>query len=355
MSGTNDVVKDLDYYIEHPDEMPTDPDQIARIMGAAEGKSPPAEDPTKTDPAKKTETEEGKDKKGEAAPASADKPDEPKPKGIQTKDGEHVLPYAEMERRIEAARKQGAEESRQAAEAAAREVVDGLRAQLEERDRALKELEKGKAAATPDPVAEISDDLMNTIREEYPTLSKPIEALLAAIKQRDTRIDELTATVQETRESQHKTDAEIAADEVQGLIDQNADLRSWQSERPMLFDLAIQQEAKLMGDKKWVAEHPELVKDDAERHKHVVELVKQAVGLPAASPKNDNADLDRKAEEAVAGATPATPRSLSDIKGGTPPAQSIEENLEHVSAGELASKMLTWTPEQRERFFARLG
>lgn len=350
MSGTDDVVKDLNYYIEHPDEMPTDPEAIAKIMAEAEG----AVVETKTDPTDKKD-DKGGEKKDEAAPASAAKPDDAKPKGVLTKDGEHFLPYAELERRVEEARRRGEEEARQAAETAAKEVVDKLQAELKARDEKVAQLESGKKGATVDPIQEIGEDLMSTIEQEYPTLSKPIKALFSAIKQRDEQIHELTASVQQTREAQTKSDAEVAADEVQALIDANSDLSSWQKDRPRLFDLAIDTEAKLMGDKKWVADHPELVKDDAKRYEHVVELVKRDVGLPAASPKNDKTDLDRKAEEAVAAAAAATPRSLSEIKGGSAPAQNLEENLEGVSTEQLAASLLSMSEEQRARWFARLG
>jgi len=349
MSGKDDdAVKNLDYYIEHPDEMPTDPEAIAKIMKeseAAEGEDQPV--PTedkKTDP-----------KPSEAAPASAAEHAEEKVDGILTKDGKHFLPYEEMQRRIDAARKQGEDQSRSAAEATAGEVVDKLKGQLNERETKIAQLEQGKQGEAVDPIEGIPAELLQTFREEYPTQAKIIDPLIAAIKHRDGRIGELEASLGDERKAREKTDAEIAADEVQVLINGNQDLASWQQERPMLFDLSIRQEERLMGDQKWRKEHPELVNDDAKRYEHVVTLVKQAVGLPAASPKNDNADLDRKAEDVVAGAQPLTPHTLSDIKGGKPPAQSLEDNLEGVSPEQLASHLLGMTEEQRDRWFARLG
>lgn len=352
MSEKNDTVKNLDYYIEHPDEMPTDPDLIAKIMGEAKGVEESKTEPSKEE---KKEDKPAYDKKDATPPASEVKSDEAKVDGVITKDGKRYLPYQEMERRIEAARKQGEEASRAAAEAAAKETVEKLQADLKARDTKVAELEKGKKGAEVDALEGIPADLLETIRAEYPTQAKIIEPIIAAIKQRDSRISELTADLQSERENRKKTDAEIAADEVQALIDANTDLGSWQRERPVLFDLAIDTEAKLMGDKQWMDKNPELAKDDAKRYEHVVSLVKQAVGLPAASPKNDNADLDRKAEEVVGEAKPLTPRSLSDIKGGTPPATNVEENLEGASADDIAAHLLKMTPEARERWFARLG
>lgn len=354
MSDKNDGLKDLNYYIEHPDEMPTDPDTIAKIMdqdaAAGGGGGEPKADPNKD----KDELKPDDPNKDKPAPASAAKPDaEPKVDGVLAKDGKNFLPYAELERRVAAARQQGEEQARAAIEAAGKEAVEKLQAQLKAKDEQIAQLDKGKKAE-PDPIEGISEELLTTFREEYPTQAKIIEPILAAIKQRDTRISELTADLQSERQTRQKSEAEIAAEEVQALIGANADLDDWQKNRPMLFDLAVDQEAKLMSDKDWVAKNPELAKDDAKRYDHVVSLVKQAVGLPAASPKNEP-DLDRKAQEALDGAQPQTPRSLSDIKGGSPPATNVEDNLEAVGADQLAAKLLSMDPASRERWFARLG
>jgi hypothetical protein len=155
---------------------------------------------------------------------------------------------------------------------------------------------------------------------------------------------------------------ESVKSEVEALIDQNADLKEWRANKPLLWNAALDVEDSILSDKKFLTEHlaktgVDLAKDDKARYEEVVARTKRELGLPAtASPDGEQKkDLTREADEKVSAAAPATPRSLSDIRGGEPPAKTLEENLENVPAGELASRLMNMSEDQRQRWLERVA
>lgn len=73
------------------------------------------------------------------------------------------------------------------------------------------------------------------------------------------------------------------------------------------------------------------------------------------TPAKPTADeLKAKAREAINNTAPAVPASLSDIPGGHKGATSIAEQMESMSAVDLANTMMDWTPEQRTQYLNNL-
>ena len=79
-----DALKDLDYYAANPDEMPTDPDQIAALMAQMDGT--PAPEQAENDATAGVEATEGEQEETEEAPQQVE--DEAP---IASKDG--TIPY----------------------------------------------------------------------------------------------------------------------------------------------------------------------------------------------------------------------------------------------------------------------
>lgn len=91
----------------------------------------------------------------------------------------------------------------------------------------------------------------------------------------------------------------------------------------------------------------------------VVELLnnyKQSTNSTAepakAEPSKD--ELKAKAREAINNTAPVVPASLSDIPGGHKGATNITEQMESMSAIELADTMMDWSPEKREQYLNNL-
>lgn len=360
--------KSLDYYIEHPEEFPTDAEAAAKLLKQLDAEDLPVQLSTEPKPKegekaaddKATQGAKPDEKKPDASAATPAKVDQ-KPDGVLTKDGQHVIPYAEMERRIAEAH------SSKEAEAVARRVVEEHAKELEKQLTAAQaraaELEKSgaKPPITTQAVSlELPAELMETLRTEYPTHARAIEGLQAAVKTVNESMDAKLAEIDRRIATHDKDRSAAVTDDVQSLIAGVADLADWQANKPVLFGIAQDTDDAILSDKKFLAEHlaktgVDLSKDDKARYEVVVARVKQEVGLPAASPKKDDTkEAQRKADEVVAAAKPEHPRSISDIQGGQPPAGNLEDNLDNVPATELGARLLSMSEEQRARFFARV-
>lgn len=75
---------------------------------------------------------------------------------------------------------------------------------------------------------------------------------------------------------------------------------------------------------------------------------------PAKANKSSTDDLKAKAREAINNAAPPIPASLSDIPGGHKGATDIREQMESMSAIELADTMMDWSAEKREQYLNNL-
>lgn len=353
MSAT---AKNLQYYLDHPEEMPTDVKEIERLTreshedAMTQGQKPLdvevfAGKPDTTDAAGGVKAEEAKDKveakpaaKGEEKPvvkaeaAPVEKPEEAKPEGVLAKDGKHVIPYSQLE----SARQRAATAEELAREQAARIA-------------ALEAKSKPVEGAQTDMLTE---EELAVLEADSPTLAKTLRGQQAMIR----RLSETVQGLAEQREAEvEKTEAEIAT-EIQSAIDANPTLAGWQTaEDQSMWDRAAKFDQVLRADPLYAN------KPFADRFAKVVEMTNAAVGAeespkeetPAVVPKPE--DVKAQAEAKLkAAAKAAKPTSLSQIPGGAPPAVDEKEKLEQMSPTAMGQLFLSMTPEQREAYLSNL-
>ena len=338
------VLKDLNYYLKNPDEMPTDPKEIERIanehMAAAMesgteqinvdsivGELPKDEIKAESSDAK-TEV------KTEAAPAAEAKTEpevkveaEAKPDGILAKDGKNVIPYSQLE----SARQRATQ-----AEALVKEQADKIAA-LE-----------AKGAPVED-VALLTDVELETLEADSPALAKVLRA------QQDT-IRKLTETVQGVTERQAADVEQQATEiksEIQTAIDSNPTLAAWQTAEDQTMWAEASKFDRLLRESPKYADVP-----FADRFAKVVELTQAAQGMTVEIPAKEEVALTpeqiRAAAEAKLKKTVSIPRSLSDIPGGAPPAVDEKEKVEQMSSVALGQSFLGMTREQLDAYLATL-
>jgi hypothetical protein len=344
--------KDLNYYLTHADEMPTDPKEIERLanahMDAAMEAGTEQMDVNKivgkadeTPGAAAAETVEVKTdepvKAKAETPAAAGTPaaEEAKPDGILAKDGKNVIPYSQLE----SARARAA-----AAEALAR-------------DQAA-ELATLRAAKTaPEQVEDadmLTDEELTVLEADSPTLAKTLRAQQAAIRQLRETVDSVT----QRQASDAAAQAAEVKSEVQTAIDSNPTLAAWQtSEDQTMWDRAS-------GFDKLLRAMPEYANVSfADRFAKVVEMTQSALGIepePEPSPQKQEEQLTPAQIKAAATARLAQagkgkkPLSLSDVPGGAPPAVDERQKVEEMSTVGLGQMFLGMTQEQRDAYLASL-
>ena len=345
--------KDLNYYLNHTDEMPTDPKEIEALAnehmdaalnagtevmnvdkivgkadepeGAAAAKEV-ADEPAKAEPAK-----------AEEAKPEAEKPEgEVKPEGILAKDGKNVIPYSQLE----SARQRAA-----AAEALAREQAQELAT-----------LRAAKAAPTEQVTdAEmLSDEELSALEADSPTLAKTLRAQQAAIR----NLREIVGNVAQNQASQAASEAEVVKSEIQTAIDANPMLAAWQtSEDQTLWNEASRIDRALRESPKYANV------SFADRFKTVVEMTRVAMGLPAETPAASAEEAPAPTQEEIKAAAQAKlaesskgkrPVSLSDVPGGAPPAVDERQKVEDMSPVALGQQFLSMNKEQLETYLASL-
>jgi len=325
--------KDLQYYIDHPDETPDDPAALAQLAEQMANA-------VVTDPVAEPEDKDVKPEEpapSAAAPEEAPAQEQVEEEGaIATPSGKGTIPYAVLK---------GEREKRQAAEAA----VAAMSAKMQDIERQMaKGTEKGDAAAEQE-LANLSSEELEAIRTDFPVFGSVIDKLMAKI---GTLTNEITAIkrVEETREATARTET---AKTVQELIDGDPILLHLQTTDPDLFAKAVELDRTLMGNPRYP--------DMASRFAKVSEIMETTFGpfegvkRPAASPPaiEINKDAARGSVAKQVASSKASPKSLSDIPAGDPPASSELDNLENLSTVELSDRLMKMTPDQRTAFLNR--
>lgn len=349
MSATQ---RDLKYYLEHTDEMPTDPKELERlagehidaalesgteqmdinnivgkadeIPGVAAATNTEAETKT-TEPAAKVETETTL-----AAETSAG---ETKPEGILAKDGKNIIPYSQLE----SARQRAA-----AAETLARQQAEELAA-----------LRAAKAAPVENADADmLTEEELQALEAESPTLAKTLRAQQNALTQVR---DQLQAVVQ-SQQQQVENEAEVVKSEIQTAIDANPTLATWQTAEDKTLWNEASRFDKLLRESPKYANVP-----FSERFAKVVELTQSALGLeveapaarqePTLTPEQIKAAAEAKLK---AVSKTSKPVSLSQIPGGAPPVVDERQKVEEMSSVALGQQFLGMTKDQLDAYLATL-
>jgi len=334
--------KDLNYYLSHTDEMPTDPKEIealanAHMAAALESGSDQLtvdrfvdkDESAESSPAAKGEEAKPKEEPKAEEPKAEPKAEE-KPEGILAKDGKNVIPYSQLE-------------SARQGKAAAEQRAGELQAEI---DR----LKAGQAKPAGEAdVSVLTEDELNALEADSPTLARLLRA------QQNT-IQKLTGTVQSLAEHQQGRAAEEVAEiksEIQTAIDANPTLASWQTaEDQAMWNKASAFDQVLRG----LPEYKDVAFED--RFKKVVELTHAALGQEVEQPRAEAPNLTQEQIKAVAAAKlkakPSLPRSLSDIPGGAPPVADERERVDQMSSVELGGKFLSMTREQLDSYLSNL-
>ena len=330
--------KDLQYYLDHPDELPDDPAVLAQLA-LDMGTPVVSEDPP----------EATKDVKKEEAAPSAEPAKEPVVEGkkqekeegdILMPSGKGTIPYAVLKSEREA---------RRAAEHAVAELsqkMEDIQAQL------AKCTSNGDAKAAEigtEALATMTPEELDVLRTDFPTFGRAIDALMGTIGSLTKEVETLKQTEQvRSEDSNRKT-----ASTVQELIDGEPVLVHLQATDPDLFARAVEIDKTLMGNPKYP--------DMASRFAKVAEIMDSTFGpfegvaaKTVAGPKPSiDKEAARKAVIEKIEATKATPKSLSDLPAGGPPASDEQSALENLSAIELTDRMMKMSPDQRTAFLNR--
>ena len=301
------TTKDLNYYVEHPDEMPDDPALIDQIVNSTvvegeadpDGKTVETEGKTPEDP--KEPEKEATDTQGE------------KPAGVLAKDGKNMIPFSVLEKTRERAA----------------QLEEQLRAQTEEIER----LKAGKAST--EEVELFSEEELEAMESDDPLIAKMAKAVLDAKK----TIGALNAKLQEREQAAVEEESARRRNAVQEAIDANPDLAVWQQADEGTPDMerwefAVKQDAILKDLPRWQG------KPLAERYQEVVRLVKEGFGdqVQSTDRKSDGGGKPPPNKQPAAKLDEG-PTSLSELPGGRAP-EGSELNVDAIPAIDLAEKVM---------------
>lgn len=306
-----DALKDLDYYAANPDEMPTDPDQIAALMAQMDGT--PAPEQAENDATAGVEEAEGEQEKTEEAPQQVD---EEAP--IASKDGKHTIPYDVLK---------SERERRKAAEQAMQE--------LQARIDAMQQTGKPQEVAE----GEASTDDLDSMAEDFPAVAK----LLAHTR----KLEQQLQTVAQRMEQEDRQRQEATMSEVRQAVDANPTLLHWEHNDPDRWAAAIEADTKLQAS----PAHRGLTLEA--RLAKAVEIVDAFYGPDTTAPRAPTKPQNSPPKKAAAAKD--APRTLSDIPGGAVPASDPIEAFAQMSADRLGAQMANMTPDQISALLNRLG
>lgn len=333
---------------------PSNPEALAALEKLAMGGvvvETPAIDPQDKGAQAGNEGGEGAAKQGEktteqlaAAGEGATSGVTEQPKGVQAKDGQHIIPYSVLERERDRASR---------AEQTAQALADQLQ-----------KLQSGTAtAATADATAvQLTDDDLAQLDTDLPGVAKVIRAQMQMIE----KLTGTVQTLQHGQESQQTSAEQQRRDEEEAAIAANENLtalRSTMGEDPKAqarWNRVVDTYQSLREDPELFALDTASLINKAEQSVAAIygPVVKSETtpATPAAKPTEESqAAALKQAADAALKAQPGTvPTSLSDFPGGTPPAQNDIETLSNASPVQLGQKFMSMSPDQIESYLARV-
>lgn len=260
-------------------------------------------------------------------------------KGVQARDGQHIIPYSVLERE--------------------RERAAQAEALLKEQARLIEQLRSGKTDHEADSAvaATMSEEDLVQLDQDLPGVAKVIRAQAAAIE----RLSGDLTKIQEQQTAQADVAAKSVEDEIEVAISARPELSAWRDAAfrqdnpdPRMWNRAADIDLALRND----PEFQDL--SIADRFDRVVRTMETLYGVPTTvtTPTNTKpaADLKQVADAKIRDVSDkSVPMSLSDIPGGAPPAQTDLETLENTSALALGNRFMSMSIEQQEAFMARYG
>lgn len=280
-----------------------------------------------------------------AAAGETTQDDESDAEGVLARDGKNVIPYSVLKGERERAAR-----AEQLAKDAEAQIAD-LKAQLAAGNQGATPGDSARTTGAAPEAEALSEEELEAIREDFPTMYKALKAQQATIAALQTKLQ----PVEQEREQRVRTEAEERAIAVRDAIDATPKLAHIQATDPKLFAAAQRFDTVLREDPDWAG------KPLAERFAHVVTLIETthgAIEIPGAKPptaQKTPEDLKKEAQAAAAkAAKPAVPSSLSDFPAGSPPAQDETQALEAMSQAQLADKFARMSPDQVDAFLSNL-
>ena len=346
MSGTegNAVTADI-MLAGSPENMPSDPDEIARILGN-EGDTAAADAAASATPGAQP-----------AQPDAAKDAGDTSVVGVATKDGKHIIPYevhqglrrdrdTERAARVEAERKANDAESR----------ANQLATQIEQ----LKQHQAAQAAgtATEEATAEI-DALFETLEEQLPAVGKAIRAMrdadqgkISKLEAMITTLSQEHASVRQIGEAQRQAHQQSVNDMANEAFDHTPKLRFLQDKNPELYDRAVELDEILRNDAKY--KNANSVEQFAQRYNAVIALLEAESGpieLPAEYLTTE--EIQRIAEAKLKGAGNFRPNTLSDLPGGIAPGSKPE--FDSMDASQLYAVAQNMNDAQLDALLSRVA
>lgn len=337
MTGTTN----LNQLSANPDDLPSDPDEIAKLLGEGGENNPddtsaqaPEGDPSNATPATDT-----------TGQPNGEPETETDAEGVLAKDGKHVLPYAVLKDTRER-------------EQEARRIATEAQTRVAELTRKLEDIQTGKPVVELDRAGDQSsdaviaelDESIESIKEELPSLAKVLSGFKSVVANLQAKVNEQNGVVQ-TVEADRKARASEQTKTVQGQIQEAID------SHPTLryLDAAKGKDAAALSRWNSIAaldEHFRAVDDKgvpinpkyyemsfAERFDKCFKADVQMNGEIKLPPEYQSREAIKRAAQAeVDRAGQFKPNTLADLPGGEPP-QTNEVNFETMSAvqlGELA-------------------
>lgn len=305
--------KNLDYYMEHPDEMPEDPEVLAKLIEGVDEKSDDSIDSETVDDGEgkeeaKDEPEESAEAKKEGEPEKAE---EDKPTGVLAKDGKNILPFEVLE--------------------GSRKRATALEEQLRATQDELQALKEGKSA---EERALLSEEDLAAVEAETPALGKVLRALQKEVTTlREEAVERQQAVTTQSQDAVRQ--------QMQQAIDANQDLARWQVAEPdtpeaRRWQRAVDFDRELRQDPDWQDKPMQERFAEAERLTKLRfgdQLPQSADDPPKGEPKPTEKPVARKPEPKPQGL------SLSDIPGGNPPSADTSSEIDALSLFSSMQKM----------------
>ncbi|MGM7927503.1 hypothetical protein [Yersinia enterocolitica] len=259
-----------------------------------------------------------------------------KPKGILSKDGQHVIPYDVLvAERAEKQRLVGSNQQTATELAETRRQLAALTRQI------------NSAGMQPVPLpekAQVTPEQINVIRENFPEMAAVLDTVVQ-------KIDYLQQG--QPAQATHQPSGNPVADAMNAV----PDLKSWQDQDPDRFTLAVHIDTNLQNDPAWkdkslTERFAEVAKRTKAAYGESVEPVQQeqATTTTTTAATQTTADVQRIAAEKLAAATAATqvPGSPSDLGVTTTHTASPLEQAANASPDQLQAMFAGMTDAQIE-------
>ncbi|MFM1393389.1 hypothetical protein WFR23_00335 [Yersinia enterocolitica] len=258
-----------------------------------------------------------------------------KPKGILSKDGQHVIPYDVLvAERTEKQRLMGTNQQTATELAEAKRQLAALTRQI------------NSAGMQPVPLpekAQITPEQINDIRDDFPGMAAMFDTLVQ-------KIDYLQQG--QPAQATNQPSGNPVADAMNAV----PDLKSWQDQDPDRFTLAVHIDTNLQNDPVWkdkslTERFAEVAKRTKAAYGESVEPVQQEQATTTTTAATQTtADVQRIAAEKLAAATAATqvPGSPSDLGVTTTHTASPLEQAANASPDQLQAMFAGMTDAQIE-------